>query len=70
MDVNTVTKPDAPTLRGTKIVLAKAGLDAHERGVHVVALGLRDAGADVVYLGLRQSARSVVRAAVEAAARG
>jgi methylmalonyl-CoA mutase, C-terminal domain len=51
-------------LRGVKVVLAKAGLDAHERGIHVVALGLRDAGADVVYLGLRQTPRDVVTAAV------
>jgi methylmalonyl-CoA mutase, C-terminal domain len=64
MDMNSVADGTAG-LRGTKIVLAKAGLDAHERGVHVIALGLRDAGADVVYLGLRQTPREVVTAAVQ-----
>ena len=65
MDVTAEAAPDGENLRGTKIVLAKAGLDAHERGVHVVALGLRDAGADVIYLGLRQTPQEVVRAAVQ-----
>jgi len=52
-------------VRRFKIVLCKAGLDAHDRGVHVVALGLRDAGDEVVYLGLRRSPREVVSAALQ-----
>lgn len=52
-------------MAGHRIVLAKAGLDAHERGVHVVALGLRDAGFEVVYLGLRRTPKEVVTAALD-----
>jgi methylmalonyl-CoA mutase C-terminal domain/subunit len=44
-------------------VLAKLGLDGHDRGLKVVARMLRDAGAEVIYLGLRQSTESVVAAA-------
>ncbi len=39
-----------------RVVLAKPGLDGHDRGVKVVAMALRDAGAEVIYLGLRQTA--------------
>jgi methylmalonyl-CoA mutase C-terminal domain/subunit len=46
-----------------RIVLAKPGLDGHDRGVKVVAMALRDAGAEVIYLGLRQSAMQIVAAA-------
>ncbi len=43
----------------TRIVLAKLGLDGHDRGLKVVARILRDAGMEVIYLGLRQSPESV-----------
>jgi methylmalonyl-CoA mutase, C-terminal domain len=43
----------------TRVVLAKLGLDGHDRGLKVVARILRDAGMEVVYLGLRQSAEGV-----------
>ena len=46
-----------------KVVLAKPGLDGHDRGVKVVGMALRDAGAEVVYLGLRQSPAQIVAAA-------
>jgi methylmalonyl-CoA mutase C-terminal domain/subunit len=46
-----------------RIVLAKPGLDGHDRGVKVVAMALRDAGAEVVYLGLRQTASQIAAAA-------
>jgi methylmalonyl-CoA mutase, C-terminal domain len=46
-----------------RIVLAKPGLDGHDRGVKVVAMALRDAGAEVIYLGLRQSAKQIAVAA-------
>lgn len=46
-----------------RIVLAKPGLDGHDRGVKVVAMALRDAGAEVIYLGLRQSATQIAVAA-------
>ncbi|WP_249010646.1 cobalamin B12-binding domain-containing protein [Conexibacter sp. DBS9H8] len=48
-----------------RVILAKAGLDAHERGVHVVAHGLRNAGFEVIYLGLRRTPEQVVAAALQ-----
>lgn len=47
-----------------RIVLAKPGLDGHDRGVKVVGMALRDAGAEVLYLGLQQSPEQIVRAAL------
>ena len=44
-----------------RIVLAKVGLDGHDRGVKVIARGLRDAGFHVIYPGLWQSSEAVVR---------
>ena len=46
-----------------RIVLAKLGLDGHDRGLKVVARMLRDAGVEVIYLGLRQTTDSIVAAA-------
>ncbi|WGX97511.1 cobalamin B12-binding domain-containing protein [Nocardioides sp. L-11A] len=46
-----------------RVVLAKPGLDGHDRGVKVVGMALRDAGAEVVYLGLQQTAAQIARAA-------
>ena len=51
---------DGPPLR---VVLAKLGLDGHDRGLKVVARILRDAGMEVIYLGLRQTTESIVTAA-------
>ena len=45
-----------------RVVLAKLGLDGHDRGLKVVARMLRDAGLEVIYLGLRQTTESVLRA--------
>jgi methylmalonyl-CoA mutase, C-terminal domain len=42
-----------------RVVLAKPGLDGHDRGIKVVAMGLRDAGAEVIYLGLRVTAAQI-----------
>ncbi len=57
-------------LRGGKkhwgrVLLAKPGLDGHDRGVKIVARGLRDAGMEVVYLGLRSQAPMIAKAASE-----
>lgn len=46
----------------TRVVLAKLGLDGHDRGLKVVARTLRDAGMEVIYLGLRQTTDSIVAA--------
>lgn len=51
---------DEPQLR---VLLAKLGLDGHDRGLKVVARILRDAGMEVIYLGLRQTTDSIVAAA-------
>jgi len=48
-----------------RVVLAKPGLDGHDRGIKVIAMALRDAGAEVIYLGLRRSVPEIVAAAVE-----
>jgi len=48
-----------------RVLLAKVGLDGHDRGVKVVARCLRDAGMDVIYTGLHRSPEEVVDAAVQ-----
>lgn len=48
--------------RPIRVVLAKIGLDGHDRGVQVVARALRDAGMEVIYTGLWQSPDAVIRA--------
>ena len=48
-----------------RVLLAKAGLDGHDRGVKVIARALRDAGMEVIYTGLRQSAEAIVLSAVQ-----
>jgi methylmalonyl-CoA mutase C-terminal domain/subunit len=50
--------------RPVRVLLAKPGLDGHDRGIKVVAMALRDAGAEVIYLGMRRSAEQIVTAAV------
>ena len=51
--------------RKIKVIIAKPGLDGHDRGAKVVARALVEAGMEVVYLGLQQTPESIVRAAVE-----
>ncbi len=51
--------------RTYRILVAKPGLDGHDRGAKVVARALRDAGFEVVYTGLRQTPEQVVAAAVQ-----
>jgi methylmalonyl-CoA mutase, C-terminal domain len=48
-----------------RVLVAKPGLDGHDRGAKVVAYGLRDAGFEVVYTGLRQTPEMIVNAAVQ-----
>ncbi len=55
------------TERRPRVLLAKPGLDGHDRGVKVVALALRDAGFEVIYTGLRQSPEAIVNAAAQEA---
>ena len=51
--------------RKIRIVMAKPGLDGHDRGVKVLARAYRDAGMEVIYLGLRQTPEMIVNAALE-----
>jgi methylmalonyl-CoA mutase C-terminal domain/subunit len=55
------------TERRPRVLLAKPGLDGHDRGVKVVALALRDAGFEVLYTGLRQSPEAIVSVAAQEA---
>lgn len=48
-----------------RVLIAKPGLDGHDRGAKVVARGLRDAGFEVIYTGLHRTPEQVVRAAVD-----
>lgn len=48
-----------------RVLLAKVGLDGHDRGVKVVARALRDAGMDVIYTGLHRTPEEVVTAAIQ-----
>ncbi|MFX1261069.1 MAG: cobalamin B12-binding domain-containing protein [Promethearchaeota archaeon] len=51
-----------------RVLVAKPGLDGHDRGAKVVARALRDAGMEVIYTGLRQTPEMIVRAAIDEAA--
>src|SRR5437667_12140029 len=48
-----------------RVVIAKPGLDGHDRGAKVVARVLRDAGVEVIYTGLHQTAEQIVAAAIQ-----
>ena len=51
--------------RNIRIVMAKPGLDGHDRGIKVLAASYRDAGMEVIYLGLRQTPGMIVSAALQ-----
>ena len=48
-----------------RVLIAKPGLDGHDRGANVVAQGLRDAGMEVIYLGLRLTPEQIAEAAIQ-----
>jgi methylmalonyl-CoA mutase C-terminal domain/subunit len=50
---------------GVKVLIAKPGLDGHDRGAKVVAQALRDAGLEVVYTGLKRTPEEIVQEAIE-----
>ncbi len=56
---------DSPTQEPIRVMVAKVGLDGHDRGVKIVARCLRDACMDVVYTGLHRTPEQVVEAAVQ-----
>lgn len=51
--------------RKIRVLIAKAGLDGHDRGAKVIAAALRDAGMEVIYTGLRQTPEMIVEAAIQ-----
>jgi methylmalonyl-CoA mutase C-terminal domain/subunit len=53
------------TDRKIRVLIAKPGLDGHDRGAKVIARALRDAGMEVIYTGLRQTPEQIVAAAVQ-----
>ena len=54
-----------PTDRKIRVLVAKPGLDGHDRGAKVIARALRDAGMEVIYTGLRQTPEMVVTASLQ-----
>jgi methylmalonyl-CoA mutase, C-terminal domain len=52
-------------VRKIRVVIAKPGLDGHDRGAKVIARALRDAGMEVIYTGLRQTPEQIVAAALQ-----
>ena len=52
-------------MRKLRVVIAKPGLDGHDRGAKVIARALRDAGMEVIYTGLRQTPEMVINAALQ-----
>ena len=52
-------------MRRIRVVIAKPGLDGHDRGAKVIARALRDAGMEVIYTGLRQTPEQIVNAALQ-----
>ena len=54
-----------PVARPIRVLIAKPGLDGHDRGAKVVALALRDAGFEVIYSGLHQTVEKIVEAAAQ-----
>ena len=51
--------------RPIRILMAKPGLDGHDRGIKILARAYRDAGMEVIYLGLRQTPSMIVQAAIQ-----
>ena len=65
-DTKTMThSPEKKFSRPIRVLIAKVGLDGHDRGAKVIASFLRDAGMEVIYTGLRQTPEMVVNAALQ-----
>ena len=59
------TSAELNRVRPIRVLVAKVGLDGHDRGAKVIATALRDAGMEVIYTGLRQTPEMVVNAALQ-----
>jgi len=62
---NILINKDSIKQRPIRVLIAKVGLDGHDRGAKVIATSLRDAGMEVIYTGLRQTPEMVVNAALQ-----
>ena len=60
-----VASPGGATTRKIRVLVAKPGLDGHDRGAKIVARALRDAGFEVIYTGLHQTPEQIVATAVQ-----
>jgi methylmalonyl-CoA mutase C-terminal domain/subunit len=60
-----MTNASAPSTRKIRVLVAKPGLDGHDRGAKVIASAFRDAGFEVIYTGLHQTPEMIVAAAVQ-----
>jgi len=60
-----IEKKSTEKQRPIRVLVAKVGLDGHDRGAKVIATSLRDAGMEVIYTGLRQTPEMVVNAALQ-----
>lgn len=63
--MSNASDPDTATQRTLRVLIAKPGLDGHDRGAKVVARALRDGGIEVIYTGLHQTAEMIASAAVQ-----
>lgn len=64
-DSSTGARQGGANQRPLRVLVAKVGLDGHDRGARVIATALRDAGMEVIYTGLRQTPEMVVNAALQ-----
>jgi methylmalonyl-CoA mutase C-terminal domain/subunit len=60
-----MTAPESTRSTPIRVLVAKPGLDGHDRGAKVIARALRDAGMEVIYTGLRQTPEMIVNAALQ-----
>ncbi len=65
MTVSHTESSSAPPGSVVRVIVAKPGLDGHDRGAKVVARALRDAGMEVIYTGLHQTPEQIVEAAIQ-----
>jgi len=64
-DIKSSSSGEFRGLRPVRVLVAKVGLDGHDRGAKVIATALRDAGMEVIYTGLRQTPEMVVNTALQ-----
>jgi methylmalonyl-CoA mutase C-terminal domain/subunit len=65
MQSQKLREKDFSDIRAIRVLIAKPGLDGHDRGAKIVARALRDAGMEVIYSGLRQTPEHIVNAAIQ-----